>query len=52
MGIPMTESPSDDDVKSFLLRVIEIEQKYTFVKKGQDTLRKEDLRNLLDEFCK
>lgn len=48
----MNETPSDDEVKSFLLQVIEIEQKYTFLKKGQDTARKDELRNLLDEFCK
>ncbi len=47
----MTTEPSSEDVNEFLARVMEIEQKYAFDKKGQDSKRKDDLRALLEEFC-
>lgn len=48
----MTTEPTDEDVGKFLTRVIEVEEKYAFTKKGQDTPRKDELKALLDEFCK
>ncbi len=47
----MTKSPTESEVASFLMRVMEIEEKYAFAKKGQDSARKDELRNLLDELC-
>jgi hypothetical protein len=48
----MTTEPTPQQVNEFLSRVMEIEEKYAFAKKGQETNRKDDLRNLLDDFCK
>ena len=48
----MDENPSTDEVNRFLSRVIEIEEQFAFAKKGQDSARKDKLRELLDEFCK
>lgn len=45
------ENPKPDDVNRFLARVIEAEEHFAFAKKGQDSARKEKLRNILDEFC-
>lgn len=47
----VTESDLDQIVEDFLFRVIEIEEKYAFSKKGQESARKQELRDLLDEFC-
>lgn len=41
-----------DLVDKFLARVIEIEENYAFVKKGQDTSRREELMKALDEVSK
>ena len=48
----MTAEPTDKEVNQFLTRVIQTEEKYAFVKKGRETDRKEELRVLLEEFCK
>lgn len=48
----MEENLGADTVSKFLERVIEVSEKYAFVKKGQDTARREEIKNLLDDFCK
>jgi len=48
----MSEEPSTNEVNKFLARVIEIEEQFAFAKKGQDSARKDKLRELLEEFCK
>ena len=48
----MDVEPSLEDVEMFLSRVMEIEDKYAFSKKGRDTDRKEELRSLLEKMCK
>jgi hypothetical protein len=47
----MDKKIDSDTVTKFLYRVIEIEEKYAFVKKGQDSLRREELLTALDKFC-
>lgn len=39
-------------VENFLFRVIEIEESPTFIKKGQDSARKEEINKAIDEYCK
>lgn len=48
----MEANTAPETVAKFLQRVIEVEEKYAFVKKGQDTARRDELKSLLDEFCK
>lgn len=48
----MNQETTNDEVNEFLSRVMEIEERYAFAKKGQESARKDDLRNLLDDFCK
>lgn len=48
----MSTEPTPQQVNEFLSRVMEIEEKYAFAKKGQESARKDDLRGLLDDFCK
>ena len=48
----MENGSSQEQITKFLHRVIEVEEKYAFVKKGQDSARREELSNLLDEMCK
>ena len=48
----MDNEPSEEEVGKFLKRVIETEEKYAFAKKGQETARREDIKSLLEEFCK
>jgi len=48
----MKQETTNDEVNEFLSRVMEIEERYAFAKKGQESARKDDLRNLLDDFCK
>ena len=52
IGKKMSVEISEEQLMAFLKRVIEIEEKYAFAKKGQDTARKTELRDLLDDFCK
>lgn len=48
----MSDDFNSDEVNRFLARVIEVEEEFAFAKKGQDSARKEKLRELLEEFCK
>ncbi len=38
-------------IENFLFRVIEIEESPAFLKKGQDSARKDEINKALDEFC-
>ncbi len=48
----MNTEVSQELVSKFLSRVIEIEESFGFVKKGQDTARRDELSKALDEICK
>lgn len=48
----MEDAPSSEIVEKFLFRVIEIEESPVFLKKGQDSARKDEINKALDEFCK
>ena len=39
-------------VEKFLFRVIEIQENPAFLKKGQDSARREEIEKLLDEYTK
>ena len=48
----MENEPTQELVEKFLTRVMEVEEKYAFARKGQDSSRKEEIANLLEDFCK
>ncbi len=47
-----TVDSKNPDLKKFISRVMDIEERYTFARSGQKTTRKEEVKFLLDEFCK
>ena len=48
----MNTEPTSEDVEEFLTRVMAVEERYAFAKKAHESAKKDELRNLLDEFCK
>jgi hypothetical protein len=48
----MEQKIEEEKINLFLSRVIEIEEKYAFAKQGQNSARKDELRNVLEEMCK
>lgn len=42
---------TDELVDNFLKRVIELEERFSFARKGQESARKAELEKLLEEFC-
>lgn len=47
----MEAEPTPDELNRFLARVMEIEEKYAFTRKGQDSARRAELKTLVDEFA-
>jgi len=45
----MEEEVSSDTIDKFLTRVMEIEENYAFARKGQESSRKEEIKNLLED---
>jgi len=48
----MEYEPTPEIIEKFLFRVIEIEESPVYLKKGQDSARKDEINKALDEFCK
>ena len=48
----MDNELSEEVIEKFLIRVIEVEEKYAFVRKGQESSRKKEIENLVEDFCK
>lgn len=47
----MVEQPTPETTEKFLFRVIEIEESPVFLKKNQESARKEEIQKALEEFC-
>ncbi len=45
----MDSEPTPQELSRFLSRVIEIEEKYAYTRKGQESSRKGELRSLVEE---
>ena len=48
----MVETISPDALEKFISRVIEIEEKPAFLKKGQKSAREEEILQALEDLCK
>ena len=48
-GCSLEADPTPEELNRFLSRVMEIEEKYAFTRKGQDSARKAELRALVDD---
>lgn len=51
MSEDICEEINEDAVEKFLTRVIEIEESPVFLKGGQESARREKIRDALDEYC-